>query len=127
MRTKEVIVLWLLLVSMASARHDLTKIVSALIQVESEGITNAVNGNAVGILQIKPITVREVNRILKGEVYTLADRYSPEKSKDMAMVFFTYWVKRWPSMSDKELCGRWMMPNGKAPEWYKVRCAKELQ
>lgn len=105
----------------------LDRVVGVLIQVESRGIASARNGNAVGVLQIKPIMVREVNRILGKEVYKLEDRLDRQQSIDMAMIFYTYWIPRWPDMNDRELCGRWMMPNGKAPEWYKTRCEKELK
>lgn len=109
---------------------NIDKVIGVLIKVESRGIASAVNGNAVGILQIKPIQVKEINRILtlqkSDKRYTLRDRLSPVKSKEMAHIFYGFWIKRWPVMSEVELCGRWMMPNGKAPEWYKERCRKGL-
>lgn len=109
---------------------DIDKVIGVLVKVESRGIASAVNGNAVGILQIKPIQVKEINRILtlqkSDKRYTLQDRLSPVKAKEMAHIFYGFWVKRWPVMSEVELCGRWMMPNGKAPEWYKERCRKVL-
>ena len=63
--------------------------VSAVIMVESSNNPKAYNKreNAVGILQIRPIMVREVNRVLKmnksNDRYTLIDRWSKEKSIDM--------------------------------------------
>ena len=63
--------------------------VSAVIMVESTNNPKAYNKreNAVGILQIRPIMVREVNRVLKmnnsSDRYTLIDRWSKEKSIDM--------------------------------------------
>ncbi len=63
--------------------------VDAVIYVESRGNDSAVgdNGKAVGCLQMHPIMVREVNRILtKYDVpttYTLEDRYSRDKSIEM--------------------------------------------
>lgn len=62
------------------------KFVEAIIWKESRGNENSVgdNGNAVGVLQIHPIMVREANRILqmRGEEkkYAYEDRYSKEKS-----------------------------------------------
>jgi len=103
------------------------KVIGALIQVESRGVSDARNGNAVGVLQIKPIMVREVNRILRKDVYKPEDRLDKQKSIDMAGIFYAYWIPRWPKMSDRELAGRWMLPNGKAPEWYKKRIDKELK
>lgn len=61
--------------------------VQALIYVESEGKPNAVGKtNDVGILQITPIYVREVNRILGEERFTLEDRVDVDKSLEMFTV-----------------------------------------
>jgi len=111
----------------ASADSRLDRIIDVLITVESNGKTNAINGNAVGVLQIKPVMVKEVNRILRYPAYTLDDRWDKEKSIEMAGVFYTFWLKRWGNLSDRELMGRWMMPNGKAPDWYKDRCINAMK
>lgn len=60
-------------------------LVEALIQVESEGLADAVNERtgATGILQLMPIYVADANRIVREERYTLEDRYSEEKSLEM--------------------------------------------
>ena len=68
-------------------------LIEALRQVESEGIEDIhgdiglKEGPSVGVLQIRPIMVREVNRILKirkiDKKYKLKDRYSREKSIEM--------------------------------------------
>ena len=69
--------------------YDWTRLMNAIIQVESEGNHRAVNtnGNCVGILQITPILVRECNQILQRRKdrkrYTYEDRYNVEKSKEM--------------------------------------------
>jgi hypothetical protein len=63
--------------------------VAAVIQVESKGNDNAYcrKEDAVGCLQIRPIMVREVNRILKLNNiqmrYTLNDRWRRVKSLEM--------------------------------------------
>ena len=65
--------------------------VNALIFVESRGDENAVGSkNDVGVLQITPIYVEEVNRILGKNVYNLEDRYSKEKSLEMFEIIQTY-------------------------------------
>jgi hypothetical protein len=73
---------------------NIDKVIGVLIKVESRGIASAVNGNAVGILQIKPIQVKEINRILtlqkSDKRYTLQDRLSPVKSKEMAHIFYGF-------------------------------------
>jgi len=66
------------------AKNSWDNLVEAVIQVESRGNDSAVgdNGKAVGCLQIHPIVVREVNRLVS-KPYTLDDRYSRAKSIDM--------------------------------------------
>jgi len=62
----------------------------AIIQVESGGNAKAVSGNSVGVMQITPILVRECNKILKNRKsdkrFTMNDRYSVEKSKEMFLL-----------------------------------------
>ena len=74
-------------------------LLEALIQVESKGNENAVGDKhlsrpSVGVLQLRPIMVREVNRILKKhkvkKKYTLEDRYSKEKSIEMFYIWQSY-------------------------------------
>lgn len=56
----------------------------ALIEVESGGDSTCTGmADDVGILQITPICVREVNRILGVQTYALGDRYSVKKSLEM--------------------------------------------
>lgn len=64
-------------------------LIDAIIYVESRGDTLAhnISENAVGCLQIRPIMVREVNRLLAKndilKVYTLEDRWNKAKSIQM--------------------------------------------
>ena len=83
------------------------KLIDAVIMVESSDNDNAHNlsEDAVGCLQIRPIMVREVNRLLKrrGEErrYTLEDRWSRQKSIEMFLVYnfritnFEEQARRW--------------------------------
>ena len=69
--------------------YDWSKIMNAIIQVESRGNAKAhnPNGDCAGILQITPILVKQCNIWLKDQKskkrYTLKDRYDVEKSKEM--------------------------------------------
>ena len=75
-------------------------LIQAMIQVESLGNDSAIGdkhlvGNeAVGALQIRPIMLREVNRILKirksNKRYSKKDRFNREKSIEMFMVWKNY-------------------------------------
>lgn len=77
-------------------KYDLERLISAIAQVESKGKANAVNkkGDCVGILQITKTLVKECNDIMKKKGdkrrFTLQDRYSVEKSKEMFKVIQEY-------------------------------------
>ena len=97
-------------------------LLTALIFVESRGNDSAIGdrhlvGNeAVGVLQIRPIMVREVNRILKiqgkTERFDLKDRFDRQQSIRMFMVWKNYHHKN----SEPEVIARnW---NG-GPKGYK--------
>tara|TARA_R110002167_G_scaffold325067_1_gene531187 strand:- start:5068 stop:5475 length:408 start_codon:yes stop_codon:yes gene_type:complete len=60
-------------------------LIDAIIHVESRGDSMAYNAgeDAAGVLQIRPIMMREVNRLLKKNKYTLDDRWSKSKSIEM--------------------------------------------
>lgn len=75
----------------ASNHIDWTKVINAIVQVESRGNVQAVNGKSVGPMQITPIFVEECNRILSmknsKKRYTLSDRIDLQKSKEMFLLF----------------------------------------
>ena len=72
-------------------------LIEALIQVESRGNDSAIGdrhlvGNeAIGALQIRPIMVREVNRILKikksEKRFKMSDRWDREKTIEMFLIW----------------------------------------
>lgn len=67
-------------------------LVEALIQVESEGNPFAVGKtNDLGILQITPIYVKDVNRILGEERFTLDCRVDIDKSLEMFEIYQSYY------------------------------------
>lgn len=76
---------------------DEDDLINALIQVESRGNDSAVGdrhlvGNeAIGALQIRPIMVREVNRILKIKKserrFKMSDRWDREKTIEMFLIW----------------------------------------
>lgn len=71
----------------ATNSYDWNPVIEAIIQVESNGNAKAVSGRCVGAMQITPGLVTECNNILKHQKsskrFTLADRYSIAKSKEM--------------------------------------------
>ena len=77
--------------------RNLDKLVDALIFVESRGNDSAFHKgeNAVGCLQIRPIMVKEVNRVLglqgSTNIYTLEDRWERGKSIEMFKIIANYY------------------------------------
>ena len=82
--------------------YDWTRVINAIIQVESKGNAKAVSRDCVGVMQIRPVLVRDVNEYLKmkgsSKRYTLNDRFSPEKSKEM----FILYQKRYNPTNNEE-------------------------
>ena len=65
---------------------------SSIVWVESKGNANAKSRDgSVGIIQIKPVMVKEVNRICKiqgiSKRFTLSDRRNPAKSAEMFWIY----------------------------------------
>ena len=102
-------------------------LINALIYVESRGNDSAVGDRhlaepSVGVLQIRPIMVREVNRICRrigsNQRFTLKDRFDRDKSIHM----FLIWKQFHHKDSDFEVIARsW---NG-GPRWRKIDRTKK--
>ena len=100
--TKIVVIALLVLVpSVASAEDNIQAsdfnwepVMEAIIQVESSGNPNARSGSSCGAMQIPPILVKECNQILKRKKskkrFTLRDRFSVAKSKEMFLLIQSY-------------------------------------
>ena len=79
--------------------RDLEDLIEAMVWVESKGDPKAFakREDAAGVLQIRPIMVNEVNRILNikkdDRFYTLDDRWNETKSIEMFYVFVDYYHK----------------------------------
>ena len=78
-------------------RDSIDKLIDAIIYVESRNLDSAVNRrtNAVGCMQIRPIMVKDVNRILRKKQfpleYNLHDRYKRDKSLQMFYIWKSYY------------------------------------
>ena len=90
---------------------SISLLVNALIHVESSGKSDAVGDThldfpSIGVLQIRPIMVREVNRILKKKGnkkrFKLKDRFNRLKSINMFMV----WKNHYHSQGNLETIAR---------------------
>ena len=77
---------------------------SAICQVESSGNPSAYNRTeqAVGISQIRPIVVDDLNRIFGEDTWTLEDRWCPEKSREIFFQYTGYWIRRFAIADSRE-------------------------
>lgn len=84
----------------------MVKTLLAVAMVESGGDPCAIGdgGRAVGILQIHPIMVEDVNRIVGGPLYTLADRRDVRRSVEM---FAIYCLHYWPHGGPEQWARGW--------------------
>lgn len=113
-----------------------THFINALIQVESDGRNNAVgdNGKAVGPLQIHPVMVKDVNRIIQLNIrqghftykdikpFTLEDRTNRKRAQHMASIYFMhYCTKHLDPYNWEALARAW---NG-GPSWHKNKKATD--
>jgi hypothetical protein len=86
----------------------LTEKIQAILDVESSNGMNTYNPGeveAVGILQIHPIMVREINRILGYEKYQLSDRESDKKSIEMFLIYQNHYN---PTMDFETMARSWV-------------------
>jgi len=77
--------------------------IAAMIVVESGGDPRAVGdgGQAVGVLQIHPAYVADVNRIT-GRDYYRADRWSRRSSIEMAVAYLDHYGRKWEQRTGQE-------------------------
>lgn len=89
--------------------------VYAFAMVESRGNHKAYNEreDAVGLLQIRPVMLREANRIAGEEVYTLDDRWDAEVSAD---IFRTVMERHNPTLDIDRAIDIW---NPRCPAAYR--------
>lgn len=96
-------------------------LIQALIVVESEGNQLAVGKtNDVGVLQITPIYVEEVNRILDTPKYTLDMRTSIDYSLEMFEVYQSH------HNPDKDIARAIKLHNPRAGQWYTEKVMNQL-
>ena len=75
----------------------------ALAQVESGGNPHAQNGACVGIYQLEPIFVQEVNRLVGYQRFSESERWSPHDSECMVRIWMADRRKRHPDWGVREL------------------------
>ena len=96
--------------------------IKALIQVESEGKEDAVGTkNDVGILQITPIFVKDVNRILGKKRYTLSCRTDKRKSLEMFEILQCHYNP------DKDIDKAIKLHNPKASQIYRTKIMEQIE
>jgi len=90
---------------------SIDELIQALIYVESRGVADAVGDGhlaepSIGCLQIRPVMVRETNRILKKGGKSLRFRYSDRFSCDKSEAMFRIWVQAYHKTSSYERIAR---------------------
>ena len=105
--------------------RSIPNLIDAIIYVESRGNTKAHNipEDAVGCLQIRPIMLKEVNRLLGYNKYKLVDRWSKAKSIEMFNVIKEHTTNQTDEKLARNWNGGW---NGYKKQstlkyWYKVK------
>lgn len=92
---KRIIIIAALILSLSAQARDWGRVLKAIAYVESNGNPRAVSGDQVGLLQIRPIMVRDCNRILEkrgsSKRYSLRDRYNPVKSREMFVLYQSHY------------------------------------
>jgi hypothetical protein len=93
--------------------YTLTEKLQAIIWIETSGGNSRYNPGetqAVGLLQIWPIMVDEVNRIVGYQKYQYSDRNSDKLSIDMFWIYENYWN---PTMDFETMARIWVSgPDG---------------
>ena len=93
-------------------RPDSTEhLIEAMIRVESRGDSSAVgdthlNEASIGVLQIRPIMVKEVNRILKKCDATISYKLEDRFSRDKSIAMFRIWKAYYHNKSSLEKIAR---------------------
>lgn len=84
-----------LALSLTAQARDWGKVLKGIAYVESKNNPKAVSGDQVGLLQIRPILVKDCNRILElrgsSRRYSLKDRYNASKSREMFIIYQSYY------------------------------------
>ena len=75
--------------------NSLEGLLKAIAQVESNGDSSAYNHkeNAAGPYQIRPVYLKDVNRIVGYEKYRLEDRFDALKAKEMVVTYLSHYGK----------------------------------
>lgn len=112
-----------MLVSLATGRLDRTEVpeqesewermYAALCFVESGNRADAVGeADDVGIIQITPIYVKDVNRIAGEDRFSLDDRYCPVKSREMFEIYQSHYNP------ERDITKAIRLHNPTAGDWY---------
>lgn len=99
---KKFIVIFCVLASSVLVASPSDKLINALITVESNGNASAIgdNGKAVGVLQIWPSVIKDVNGVSKIK-YTNDDRKSKAKSIAICKAYLNWYGKVYQKKTGK--------------------------
>lgn len=103
-------------------KTDWEKLILALIEVESGGDEMAIGKtNDAGVLQITPVYLADVNRILGNEIYCLNCRFDRQKSIEMFEIYQKHYNP------DKNIEKAIRLHNPRAGEKYREKVFNEFK
>lgn len=104
---------------MVTPSPSLDALWAAICEVESGGDPLAYNipEESAGIAQIRPICVRDCNRIVGEQKWSLYDRWSVEKSKEMWVVYTSHYMVAYGLTTAEDRARIW---NGGPKGWKKT-------
>ena len=106
---------------------NIIKLIVAIVMVESGGDPNAVGKNEeLGVAQITPIMVQDVNRILGYDKYDLNDRLGIVSSCEMMRIYWDHYCEEgnWEQMArcwNQGKQGYLNNPSASDYYWFKVQ------
>lgn len=95
-----------------------------IIESENDSLAYNSSSNAAGIIQLRPIYVKDVNRI-QGTKYTLKDRYNPSKCREMFEIYQSYYN---PEKDVEKAIKMYLngCNNYNINQWYLIRVVKAM-
>ena len=107
-----------LILTSIESRHESDVLWQAICMQESGGDPNEYKADeqAAGIAQIRPICLRDCNRIIGYERWTLSDRYNPIEARAMFLLYTGHYMRHYGLHGSEAASRVW---NGGPTGWRK--------
>jgi hypothetical protein len=101
--------------------NEIIKAMFTILMLVEDSSTDNLKEHAIGVYQIRPIFVKDVNLISKHEVFSHEDARNARKAQQMIFIYLTYWGNKYEEKTgyrvDAETLGR--IINGGPNGWKK--------